>query len=213
MQHSAWATAGDNGVVLRPLSLLPTVLAFLLLAATAGAQAPAAPNQAPAAPDFRVEIWGTALVEFSARMDAYAMLRESLSNGIPRLAVTDDPAEILRAETALAVRIRQARAKAKRGDIFSSRIRIAVRRTLALALDAGMCEAIRDDNPGEFFYSINATYPKQRALSTVPPSILAALPRLPDDVMYRFLDRDLILHDTRANIILDRIDDAVSCRR
>jgi hypothetical protein len=213
MQHSARATAGDNGEVLRPLSLLPIVLAFLLLAATASAQAPAAPNQAPAAPDFKVEIWGTALVEFSARMDAYAALRESLSNGIPRLAVTDDPAEILRAETALAVRIRQARAKARRGDIFSSRIRIAVRRTLALSLDAGMCEAIRDDNPGEFFYSINATYPKQRALSTVPPSILAALPRLPDDVMYRFLDRDLILHDTRANIILDRIDDAVTCRR
>lgn len=193
------------------MTALLIILAFSLRASTAAAQTPA--GQTPAAPDFRVEVWGTALVEFSARMDAYAKLRESLSAGIPRLAVTDDPAEILKAETALAERIRRARAKAKRGDIFSSRIRTAFRRTLAITIDAGMCEAIRDENPGEFFYPVNATYPKQRALSTVPPSILAALPRLPDDVMYRFLDRDLILHDTRANIILDRIDDAIRCGR
>lgn len=193
------------------MSFKHCVLAFSLMATAATAQTPA--DQAPAAPNFRVEVWGTALVEFSARMDAYAALRESLSAGIPRLAVTDNPAEILRAETALAERIRQARAKAKRGDIFSSRIRTAVRRTLALTIDAGICEAITMDNPGEFGYSINATYPKDRTLSTVPPSILGALPRLPDDVMYRFLDRDLVLHDTRANIILDRIDDAIRCGR
>jgi hypothetical protein len=41
--------------------------------------------------------------------------------------------------------------------------------------------------------------------------MLAVLPRLPDDVWYRFLERDLILHDSRANIILDRIDDAIRC--
>lgn len=178
-----------------------------MAAATATAQTPASQ------PDFRVEVWGSALAEFSARLEAYAQLRESLSAGIPRLTVTGDPAEILQAETALAVRIRRARAKAKRGDIFSSRIRAAIRRTLARTIDAGMCEAIRDENPGEFFYPVNATYPKQRALSTVPPSVLAALPALPADVMYRFLDRDLILHDTRANIILDRIDDAIRCGR
>lgn len=76
----------------------------------------------------------------------------------------------------------------------------------------GICESIRDDNPGEFFYDINATYPKREPHSTVPPSVLAALPGLPDDVMYRFLDRDLILHDTRANVILDRIENAIQCQ-
>ncbi len=186
-------------------------LAFALLASAAAAQTPAA-GQAPRPPDFRVEVWGSALIEFSARMDEYAQLRESLSKGIPRLAVTGDPREILEAETALAVRIRQARAKAKRGDIFSSRIRTAFRRALAGELNNGICEAIRDDNPGEFNFAINGTYPKQQPLSTMPPSILAAMPRLPDDVMYRFLERDLILHDTRANVILDRIDDAIRCR-
>ena len=50
---------------------------------------------------------------------------------------------------------------------------------------------------------INGTYPGKRPLSTVPANILARLPRLPDDVQYRFLGRHLILHDTRANLILD----------
>ncbi len=41
--------------------------------------------------------------------------------------------------------------------------------------------------------------------------MLAALPELPPDVHYRFLGRDLVLHDTRANIILDEIPDAIRC--
>jgi hypothetical protein len=37
------------------------------------------------------------------------------------------------------------------------------------------------------------------------------LPRLPADVGYRVLGRHLILHDTRANVILGRIPDAIAC--
>ena len=78
---------------------------------------------------------------------------------------------------------------------------------------AACAKSIRDDNPGEFDYRINGTYPKYQPLSTVPPGILAALPSLPPDVYYRFLGRDLVLHDTRANVILDEIPDAVVCPR
>lgn len=41
--------------------------------------------------------------------------------------------------------------------------------------------------------------------------MLGVLPTLPDDVQYRFLDRDLILYDTRANMMLDRIPSAIRC--
>jgi hypothetical protein len=43
----------------------------------------------------------------------------------------------------------------------------------------------------------------------VPPNILAVLPRLPDDIPYRFFGRHLILLDTRANLILDRMPCAI----
>ncbi len=142
-----------------------------------------------------------------------AQLRRSLEIGLPPLAVTDNPSDIVRAENLLAERIRQARAGASRGDIFDEETRRAFRQLLRPVTNAGTCEAIRDDNPGEFSYAVNATYPKDRPLSTMPPSILEALPRLPEDVWYRFLRRDLILHDSRANIILDRIDEAIRCER
>ena len=70
-----------------------------------------------------------------------------------------------------------------------------------------------DDNPaGEFSHKINGIYPDGKPYSTVlPGTILAALPRLPDAVEYRFLGRHLILLDTRANVILDRIPCAIEC--
>jgi hypothetical protein len=73
--------------------------------------------------------------------------------------------------------------------------------------------AVMDENPGSFCHGINGTYPKERPLSTVPATILAVLPALPDDIQYRFLGRHLVLHDTRANVILDRIRCALACTR
>ena len=161
--------------------------------------------------EFTVEVLGSKLVDFSIKMDDYATLRRSLEEGLPPLAVTDRPGEIRKAEHLLARRIQQARAGARRGDIFTEDIRRGFRQLLRPVVNESICEAIRDDNPGEFAWQVNDEYPKDQAVSTVPPSVLAALPRLPDDVYYRFLNRDLILHDMRANVILDRIDDAIRC--
>ena len=183
--------------------------AIIMFASIAGPQA--SPGQVPQKPDFQVQIWGDAAQTFIARMNAYAALRGKLEQGLKGLAVTEKPVEILQSENALAARIRVARTKAKRGDIFSRRVRAAFRTALRAESDAGTCAAIRDDNPGDFTYQINGTYPKKEPLSTVPPNLLAALPELPADVHYRFLGRDLVLHDTRANIIIDEIPDAIRC--
>lgn len=187
------------------------MLAFAMMALTSMAALYASPGQTPQRPDFQVQIWGDAAQTFITRMNAYADLRGKLEAGLKGLAVTEKPVEIVQAETALAERIRVARARAKRGDIFSRRVRAAFRAALRVESDAGTCAAIRDDNPGDFDYRVNGTYPKREPVSTVPPNMLAALPDLPPDVHYRFLGRDLVLHDTRANIILDEIPDAIRC--
>ena len=161
--------------------------------------------------DVKVEVFGTTLVDFASKMDTYAGLRRALEDGLPPLTVTDNPSEIHRAEILLAQRIREARAGAGRGDIFTEDIRRQFRQLLRPVTNAVTCAVVRDDNPGEFAYAVSSAYPKDRPLSSVPASMLNALPRLPPDVWYRFLDRDLILHDSRANVILDRIDDAISC--
>ncbi len=122
--------------------------------------APQAPSPATQTPDFKVQIWGGAAADFVARMSAYEALRQKMEEGLPRLEVTSNPAEILRAEILLAARIRAARAGARRGDIFSRSIRAAFRRALKSEAGPGPCEAIRDDNPGDFNYQINGTYPR-----------------------------------------------------
>ena len=169
------------------------MLAFatIVLASIAGLLA--SPIQTPQKPDFQVQVWGDAAATFIARMNAYAALRGKLEAGLKGLAVTEKPVEILQAENALAARLRVARAKAKRGDIFSRRVRTAFRTALRAETDAGTCAALQDDgNPGDFTYPINGTYPKREPLSTMPPNLLAALPELPPDVHYRFLGRDLV---------------------
>jgi hypothetical protein len=188
---------------------------IVLFAAASHAQTP----NSPGTPDFAVQIWGQAATDFDARVRGYAALRATLENGLPAQTITADAAEIRAAELALAQKIRTARKKAKQGDIFTSRIAREFRKALLLEMSDDTLETIRDDNPGEFSIDINGDYPKNRPLSTVPINILARLPRLPDDIEYRFLGGDFILFDTRANVIVDRITcaipgpDRVGCHR
>ena len=189
-------------------ALLAT-LVIVLLTAAAHAQTPAPQTRDTA--DFTVQVWGVAAADFDARMLIYAELRANLQQGLPPLRLTDDPREILKAEHALAKRIRAVRSGAHGGEMFTPEIASAFKHALVLETRPSTCASILDDNPGGFSYSINDTYPKRRPLSTVPPGILMLLPRLPADVEYRFLGQHLILHDTRANVILDRIRDAIDC--
>ena len=191
------------------MALLVTIVAIMIVSA----QSSFAQQPPPGLPviEFTVEVLGTRLIEFTQKMDAYAELRRSLQVGLPVLTVTGNPSEIHRAERLLAARIRHARAGAERGDIFTDDIRRGFRQLLRPVTNAARCEAVLDDNPGEFSYAVNGDYPKSKPVSTVPAGMLAVLPRLPEDVWYRFLDRDLILHDSKANVILDRIDDAIRC--
>jgi hypothetical protein len=193
------------------LSLTSLAVALIVLVASVCYAQPATTNQPRDTPDFTVQVWGYIVADFSARVWDYSELRSELEKGLPPLTVTDDPAEIRRAVRALAKKIRVARAGAKQGDMFTPAISVEFRKALILEMDANTWAAIMDDNPGEFSNQINGTYPQEKPLSTVPPNILAVLPRLPNDIQYRFLGRHLILLDTRANLILDRIPYAIQC--
>lgn len=186
------------------------VLAGMLSASAETSQtARTLPSQKPA--DFTVEVDGLIVADFSARVEAYAALRRSLEQGLPGLVVTANHSEIRRAEEALARRIRQAREGARQGNIFTAEINAAFKQLLRGVTKPGICAAILEDNPGRTTYRTSRPYSRDEPLSTVPPSVLNVLPVLPDDVQYRFIDRDLILYDTRANMMLDRITSAIRC--
>jgi hypothetical protein len=192
----------------RATSLATAVI--VMVAVGAYAQTPP-PLPGGNVPDFKVQVWGYIVADFSARIDRYVELRTSLENGLPPLRVTEDPAEILAAERAMAGRLQIARPRARQGEFFTQDIGAEFRRVLLLEVDTHTRSAIMDENPGSFSSRINRTYPKEMPVSTVPANILALLPRLPDDIQYRFLGPHLILHDTRANVIVDRLRCAIRC--
>jgi hypothetical protein len=167
------------------------------------------PPQTDPQPTFRLQVWGYIVRDFSTRVQNYFDLRSKLEQGLPPFRVTEDVAEIRRVQRALARAIQAARHGAREGDIFSPAISLEFKQVLALEMNANAWAVIMDDNPGEFSNEINGIYPDGKPYSTVPGTILAVLPALPDDVEYRFLGRHLILLDVRADVILDRIPYAI----
>jgi hypothetical protein len=161
--------------------------------------------QAPVNPDAQ------RLVEFQERIDQYIAMRNKADDGAPRLKATEEPSEIQNAQQALAARIRAARPAAKQGDLFTAATAAHFRRLLRPELDKSTKDVIEEDNPGNFPFAVNDTYPEDQPRSTVPPNVLATLPGLPKDqaIEYRFVNKHLILLDARANLIMDYLPNAI----
>jgi hypothetical protein len=167
-------------------------------------------------PDFSLLVWGyfdaETLADFGRRVQEYTTLRQRLETGLPSLQVTTNPDEIIKTESLLARRIRAARSSARRGEFFTRSMETQVKRLLRARVDAKTLPMIVEDNPGEFRFKLNGSYPKEKPVATMPPNLLLMLPELPEDVQYRFVGRQLVLLDVRANIVIDYIRYAIVCR-
>jgi hypothetical protein len=150
------------------------------------------------------------MADFKAKVDDYLKLRKSLEgkSAVP-IKKTDDPHDLLAGQKALAAQVRAARSTAKRGDFFTPATQAQFRRLVTPPLKGSDGTenkiAIKDDapEPKDIPFQVNAEYPRDEALSTVPPDVLLALPQLPPEIQYRFVGRHLILYDSKAGIIVD----------
>ncbi len=148
---------------------------------------------------------------FLDRLNEYVALQKKVDNGLPKLSGNDSPSKIEANQAAMASRIKMARASAKRGDIFGSAepVLMAVVREDANLRTLREARAAMEEVPKFDPPAVNTAYPEKAALATVPPLLLDALPRLPEGLEYRFMGNDLILRDTKANLIADFINNAV----
>ena len=192
---------------------LVTALAALVVAASVTPGSSQTPTMTGnrEIPDYRAAAWPRNVEDFNARVLAYFDLRGTLEKGLIALTITNDPAKIERAESDLAAKLRLARPEARQGDFFTPAIEREFKKALIIQMSASTWAAIMDGNPGEFPHEVNRTYTEGKSVSTVPGNILALLPTLPSDIQYRFVGRHLILHDTRANVVIDRIPYAITC--
>jgi len=114
---------------------------------------------------------------------------------------------------ALARAIVSKRDDAEPGDIFRKNVQPLFRRLIAEQLKgpdtAAAQKAVVEGNPTRaedsvpVLVRVNGAYPSGAPRSTVPASLLLALPPLPACLHYRFVERDLILVDSVAQIIVD----------
>jgi hypothetical protein len=164
-------------------------------------------------PTQNVNPTAAALQDFNTRVKAYVDLRDKSSAEAPPLKQTKDPGDISAAQKALALNIRAARAGAKQGDIFTPEIAKLFRSLLipeTTGADGAETKAVmKEDPPLKVPLAVNADYPDEEPLSTVPPNILQSLPKLPEGMEYRFVRRNMILRDARANVIVDFMTGAI----
>jgi hypothetical protein len=159
----------------------------------------------------RVNPQAEAMSHFTERVNTYLSLQKKVEGKLTSQKETNDPERIKVHVTNLANGIRAARPDARPGDIFdgvSEQFRQMIHED---AKDRSVRDAFAtmQEVPKKTMPKVNADYPETAALATVPPLILKRLPRLPDGVEYRFMGRDLILRDTKANVIVDFLHEAV----
>jgi hypothetical protein len=177
------------------------------LSAPGAAPALAGPRQEP-----RVNPGALTIKQFLDRVDAYLKLREKVRSEMPKLKETSDPKEITSRERALGEAIRGARPGATQGEIFSVDVAPILRQIIAKNLNQrspAERRAAIASLPSKVILKVNDFYPTTVPLATVPPTLLAELPRLPDTLEYRLAAGRLILRDVNANLVVDVLPNAV----
>jgi hypothetical protein len=186
-----------------------TLAALAVGPATSAAGAPV-----PGQETRRVNPNAKALADFQEEVEEYVKLRRKLEGTIQPLPKEATPEQIDAHQRALGRLVQQARKNQGPGDIFERDVRPVLRKVL-YGLFTGpdgtkLRDAIKDENPGETIkLVVNGRYPDTVPLSTVPPQILQALPPLPEELEYRFIQDSLILLDVHAHIIVDYLSAAV----
>ncbi|HEY4839909.1 MAG TPA: hypothetical protein VIH72_14935 [Candidatus Acidoferrales bacterium] len=148
--------------------------------------------------------------EFSNRVDNYVKLHKSQEVLLPALKPTVSPEAINAHQRALSLKIREARPNAKLGDIFTPAAQKSFQDVIQSAMQgprgANMDATLKQGAPlPQINVAINQPYPDGVPFTTVPPTLLQLVPKLPDEVVYRVVLHDLLLMDVKANLVVDVI--------
>lgn len=151
--------------------------------------------------------------DFVSRVDTYVALHKKAEATLPPLPKQTNPQIIDQHERALAKLIQAGRKDAKQGDIFAPPMQALVRRLLRPIFSGRdgahvRAEILDNEYKGNVVLTPNGRYPDEIPVSTVPPQVLSNLPKLAEELEYRFVRQNLILFDPHAHIIPDWVPQA-----
>ena len=152
---------------------------------------------------------------FNHRIGAYMQVHNDIEWSVMPHRLYDDPEEMFDALEAFQSAIRAARPDARPGTIFTADVSALIRARIERRL------ANCNDKVEDVLDFINeerlSGAPKPRVYKPFPwslgsamwPTLLPALPSLPAELQYRFADRDLVLIDMHADLVVDILTDAL----
>jgi hypothetical protein len=150
-----------------------------------------------------------ALAAFLDRVNQYVLVHQKLENTLPKLSKESTPQQVDAHQRALSKLLQDARKDAKQADIFTPESQVVIKKLISKIFSGpdgpGLRASVMDENPGVPNLKVNDRYPDEIPVSTIPPQLLEGLPKLPEEMEYRFVGNDLILMDTHAHIIADFI--------
>ena len=177
----------------------------LLVTLCAAGFAQTKPDAAADQPEARI------LADFGDRVRKYLQSRQK-AGGSPKPA--KEPEKLANDRKQTAAKVRVARTDAKQGDIFTPEIteyfRQQITATFAGPEGPKIRASLRRAEPVRgIALKVNAAYPAALPRQSTPPTLLLNLPRLPKELEYRIVGRNLALHDTVTNLIVDFIPNAI----
>lgn len=155
------------------------------------------------------------LASFDQRVSRYVTLHRRLERSLPPEQMFDDPEDMYAAAEALRQALIDARPNARPGSIFTpavarlltDRVEEALHGQTLTPADALAATSL-GHRPGMPAPEVNQQVAWEYG-SAVWPAVLAALPPLPVELEYRFVERMLVLVDVHAELVVDLIEDAL----
>ena len=191
------------------------MLAWIVLQLPLALLPPAAP------PTCQLEVLTPAALEervlrgFDAGINQYVRLHRRLERSLPPEHLFDDSEDMSMITDALHAALVDARPYAREGSIFTPAVAYAFSARLERAIESlGRTPAEvwiamnRGYMSGVPEIAVNDRFPTIR-YARVWPALVDALPALPDELEYRFVDRDLVIVDVHADLIVDILRDAL----
>jgi hypothetical protein len=180
---------------------LSTLIAVAMVAGIVSAVAKGAGTQ-------NVNPQAAALAEFQNHLQNYLQLRQQLADKLKPLSPTASAAQLASEQESLAAALRDVRKNARPGDLIPQAVASQIGSTVTdyfRGKDSATKRAVFEEVPEGVRPAINKTMPDTAAFATVPPLLLNNLPRLPDNLQYRFVGRHVVLVDGDTRLMMDYI--------
>jgi hypothetical protein len=144
----------------------------------------------------------------------YVELQQYLEGSVSAQKSTNESEQIADRQHQLAGLLANARRDARQGEIFTYEVteefQEIIRKAFKEPGGRAMRKTIEERDPVKHIVlKVNQVYPDNQPRTTMSPTLLNRLPFLPQELSYRIIGHALVLQDTKTNLIVDFIPNAI----